>query len=274
MSFVCKGGECDKTITAKEPSIQCEACGEWYHPNCQGLCKGAFEAIAEYELLWICMTCRDRLTDTLDLGKRIDKRVAEAEKRIIAKVVENKVEAATEIDGKLEAGIKSMETQVMKQMSENSDSLKEVIKTQDQANKVDRTCNVLLHNVPESKSEEPGVRKDHDITKVKDIAHALYGENVECNVQNAFRLGQKAVLEENEVSRRPRLMLVKLETKEQVEKLLSERLSLKDRGYPNIYITRDLPLKEREKQRKLRAELKLKGKDTHKIVRGKVVPKN
>ena len=140
--------------------------------------------------------------------------------------------------------------------------------------KIDRSCNVLLHNIPESESEEPEVRKEFDAMKVKDIARALYGENAQCDIQNAFRLGKKSVADGNIVSRKPRLLLVKLESKEQVEKLLKERFSLKDKGYPNIYITRDLPLEEREKQRKLRAELQQKGRDTHKIVRGKVVPKN
>ena len=34
VSFVCSGGDvaCGKTITSKVPSIQCEACGEWFHP--------------------------------------------------------------------------------------------------------------------------------------------------------------------------------------------------------------------------------------------------
>ena len=280
VSFVCRGGdvECGKTITSKEDSIQCEACAEWYHPECRGLCKGAFDAVAEYDLLWICMNCRERLTDTLNLGERLENRVAEAEKRIIKKVVENKVQAAVEIEEKLEAGIKSMESEVAKQMSETSVSLKEVMKNQDQENKVDRTCNVIIHNLSESEDGEPGIRKDHDVTKVQEIAKALGVESTKCSVQNAFRLGQKTVYnpdsENRDVTRKPRLLLVKLESKEQVGELFKERFSLKDKGFPNIYITKDLPLEEREKQRKLRAELKLKGKDTHKIVRGKVVPKN
>ena len=88
--YVCRGGDdrCDKTITSKEAAIECEACREWYHPNCQGLCKGAFEAVSEYQLLWICMICRERLAESLDLGRRVEMRVAEAEKRVIRRLLE------------------------------------------------------------------------------------------------------------------------------------------------------------------------------------------
>ena len=56
--------------------------------------------------------------------------------------------------------------------------------------------------------------------------------------------------------------------------LYKSRFNLKEKGYPNTYITRDLSLEERERQKKLRQELVQKGKDSHKISGGKVVPKN
>ena len=211
--------------------------------------------------------------ETLDIGKRVEMRVAEAEKKIIEKVVETRKQAAADIDCKLEAGIKNMETKVAKQMSETSDSLKDAMKSQ-QVDKVNRSCNIILHNIEESVSDEPGVRKEHDVSKIKEIAQALGIDRNQCNIQNAFRLGKKAVSEDHVVTNKPRLLLVKLETKDQLETPMKERFTLKERGYPNIYVTKDLPLEERERQRKLRAELQEKGKDTHKIVRGRIVPKN
>ena len=64
-------------------------------------------------------------------------------------------------------------------------------------------------------------------------------------VQNAFRLGKKTANEEHVIVRNPKLLLVKLKSKDQVEKLI-ERLKLKVNGFPNTYITRNLPLEERE----------------------------
>ena len=58
-----------------------------------------------------------------------------------------------------EACIKILESQVIKQMSEISDTLKEVVKRNEHETKVDRSCNVLLHNIPESDSDKPEIRK-------------------------------------------------------------------------------------------------------------------
>ena len=73
---------------------------------------------------------------------------------------------------------------------------------------------------------------------------------------------------------RPRLLLVKFEKKEDADMLFKNRFGLKDKGYPNTYINRDMSLEERLRQKKLGEELIQKGKDMHKISRGKVIPKN
>ena len=65
-------------------------------------------------------------------------------------------------------------------------------------------------------------------------------------VKNAFRLGKKTANEEHVIVRNLRLLLVKLQSQDQVEKLIEERLKLKVNGFPNTYITRNLPLAERE----------------------------
>ena len=55
--------------------------------------------------------------------------------------------------------------------------------------------------------------------------------------------------------------------------LMKRRTQLKDVGFPNVYLTKDLSPEEREAQKKLRQELEEKGKETHKIFRGKVLPR-
>ena len=68
-------------------------------------------------------------------------------------------------------------------------------------------------------------------------------------------------------------MMIKLKRKEDADLMFSLRLRLKHVGFSNIYLTRDLPPEEREAQKELRAEWTRKGKDTHQIFRGKVVPR-
>ena len=70
------------------------------------------------------------------------------------------------------------------------------------------------------------------------------------------------------------VLLVRLEKKEHADLLLKMRFNLREAGFVNIYINKDLPREEREKERLPRQELKEKGKDTHVIFRGRVVPRH
>ena len=98
-------------------------------------------------------------------------------------------------------------------------------------------------------------------------------------VVKAFRLGQKAESRENDGSedaspqRKGRLMLVKFASKEDAAALFEKRFTLKDVGFPNVYLNKDMSKEEREIQFKLRQELRAKGKSTHKIFQGSVIPR-
>ena len=93
-------------------------------------------------------------------------------------------------------------------------------------------------------------------------------------VENVIRLGRRQENGDGTMDdRKPRLMLIKLRDQSDVELLLKNRWSLKDRGFANTYLTSDLPPVEREARRKLSLELAEKGKETQVIFRGKVVPR-
>lgn len=152
---------------------------------------------------------------------------------------------------------------------ESSTELKKTV----QEKNIDRSKNLIIHNIPESDSADPKVRTDHDLKELTKIVHSLCGEGDAAKIARSFRLNRRQHAESHEIDRRPRLLLVKLETAEDAESLLMKRFGLRDAGYPNVYITRDLSKEEREKQWKLREELKKKGRDTHKIFRGRVIPR-
>ena len=89
-----------------------------------------------------------------------------------------------------------------------------------------------------------------------------------------FRLGKKQVAEgASAANPKPRLMMIKLKDRDLVNQLIKRRTQLKEVGYPNVYLTKDLSPEERAAQKKLREELLQKGKETHTIFQGKVVPK-
>lgn len=106
-----------------------------------------------------------------------------------------------------------------------------------------RKLNVVVHNLPESESDNQAV---DDAAKFQNIIK----EELKLIVKStkAFRVGKRG--------ERPRLLIVSLEnmeTKLEVLKLASQLR--KSPTWSNIYVTKDMTWKEREELRKAKAEL-------------------
>ena len=131
-----------------------------------------------------------------------------------------------------------------------------------------RKKNIVIHNLQESRLDDPEERKQEDKKSVSFMMSALFGEHHKIRADRVIRLGKR-----DTSSSKPRLLLVTVEDRDQVDQIYTNRFGPKEAGLENIYITRDLPPAEREKQRKLRKELAEKGKGTHCIFRGSVIRK-
>ena len=175
------------------------------------------------------------------------------------------------MDQKVVDELKIIETNVTKEIGRSSDSVKKVVAEQER--KVDRSHNVIIHNVPES--ENVNNSREDDLMIVKEMTEAICGKDSGVKVEKVFRLqGNSSAVISSKRLTRPRLLLVRFEKKEHAELVLKRRFGLRDAGFPNKYINKDLPREQREAERKLRQELKEKGKDAFKIFRGRVVPRD
>ena len=269
-TYQCKGGDgklCGRTLGKNEDAIQCEGCCNWFHPNCQGLSAEAFKAIGRHDLFWVCQACRKGFKETVNLGKVLA-RVEQAEKNIVDSI--NKESRKSVSEKGLEEKINMIETKVVEKLSEQK---KEIIQSSDRIQKIvqekkeEREMNLIIHNIPESDSAEPDVRKDFDLAQFQAMSQALVGEDTRVEVEKIFRLGKK------DSSAKPRLMLVKLKKQSDANNLYRKRFKLTEVGFKNRYITRDLSPEERIRQKELREELKSKGRDTHRIFRNRVIPR-
>ena len=160
-------------------------------------------------------------------------------------------------------------------LNKQGSSTKNIIKlVETKFEKGKRENNIILHNIKESTADDPKVRVDHDRAEFAKVVSALSGDHDKVEVEKIFRLGKRpeGTTAEN-VRPKPRLMLIRVKNKEHVDALIKQRTQLKEKGFPNVYLTRDLTPEEREVQKKLRAELEEKGKDSHVIFRGKVIPR-
>lgn len=115
------------------------------------------------------------------------------------------------------------------------------VQLEQEREKESRKCNVLLGNIPEVVSETFAAVEG----KVEDVFRDHL--NIACSPNRVRRLGKKQ-------EGKNRLILVKLQTKEDKVKVLRAARALKDTG---IFLMEDLSKAERERRRRLVAEMKI-----------------
>ena len=141
--------------------------------------------------------------------------------------------------------------------------------------KKSRDCNLILYNVPESTKTVSRDRMDEDGS----YCEKLFTEGVLVNrkdftITDIIRLGKRG---ENE---RPRPILVKLQSGREKWNILKNARNLRKcthNGMNTISIAPDLTIREREQDKKVRNELKIKkenGENDWFIKNGKLVKKN
>ena len=299
---ICKGGpgapSCGKPVT--ETSIKCRKCQEDYHPMCQMVPVGAVAAVNKFPMLyWFCSSCCISISSESVNGDKsiqaLSKQIQDVEKRVLGaldtsntkseKVVdqgkklesklnlmEDKVKELKDLQAKVDKVLHEQSAAVPKYVSEIQRSAQKIQKfVIDKEDKENRENNILIHNIPECSSESPEVRKKYDSDSFVNIVCALFGGHQDMKVKNVYRLGKRQTTSGGSFEPKPRLLLVKLERKEDVDELLRKRWNLNKVGFSNIYLTRDLAPEERQAELALRQELRQRGKEQYKIFRGKVV---
>ena len=235
--------------------------------------------------------CPEKKHDELE--KKIGTKMEEVLKQI-EETVNNKMNRQQEI---VEAALKTQEKMVeqsAKAQNEDKKSYAEIAKElkdipryteeirestknfftsymEQKEDKERRQNNLLLHNVRESQDHDPQQRKTHDTAQFGEVISALLGDvnRPHIEVDKIYRLGKRKEEEDS----KPRLLLVRLKNKEHVDIMLKKRKLLRTNspGLGPVFLTPDLTLEERKRAQELKQELEEKGKETHRVFRGKVV---
>lgn len=198
----------------------------------------------------------------------------------VVKVVEHSIKKQTEIKDSYASIVQGTCDKVVKSVNKlqvtppaapplniGSQAAKEIAGMFDSfTDKERRKCNVVVHNLPEDPSQEHVERTKRDIQKFSEILRHELKLNVK--VTRAFRAGKVQ-------PGKHRLLIVSLDSVEaKIELLkLARQLRTSD-NWSNLYISPDLPFKEREVNRKLREELKARknaGETNLYIWKGKIV---
>ena len=299
-SYICKGrnknGVCNKMVTiTKQRGLKCEICRRWFHPVCAGMSADGHQAVVDHNLMWMCTDCRDsipkfrqviadkhspnnenkllnELNNKVDMLHEEVKKVAASdglEEKINQKIIsiEKSVNELAMQQAKVECSIGEHRDSVraMPKLSEeirhSADEIKNLVQTKD---KVDREYNIIIHNVPECDSQDIAERRKYDIDSFYNIATSLLRDATDVEVMDTTRLGKTTGESEGQKSK-PRLILAKLRRRDHVDMLIGKRTKLKDVGFPNIYLTKDLSPEDRAIQRSLRQELLKKGRHSQDI---------
>ena len=121
----------------------------------------------------------------------------------------------------------------------------------EQQEKERRQLNIVVHNIEESLSDSPQVRKQDDIKKVTSIVDKYLA--VKCSVTNAVRLGKR------QQGAKPRLLKITLASTQEKNSILRNKIQLCKEDNPQeikkIFITPDLTPVEQKKNKNLREEL-------------------
>ena len=253
-----------------DESIFCEGdCDSWVHRRCIGLPKRVLIQHKTTNNPFFCPTCRFNKYDLLisDMKSTIaslEQKVSDLEKKNATLTTKppppshNSTSIAT----------KDNATNSKQDATPNS-NIQEVVASfiNEEKEKAKRRLNLMIHNVPESPSEDGLTRKKHDVDFVTKMCQTQLSTKVVLN--KAYRLGKKGV--------KPRLLKVSLSSDAEKAAILKNSTKLRNQdaspAYKGIFITPDLTPKEQEHNKQLRVELKERnrGGREFQIKNGKIV---
>ena len=193
---------------------------------------------------FICKTCRKVVT-------KIKTGMKDLENRVLALEIERdglvaKVEAMEAKVGKCEGGIKVVEGDLVKAKEEVKKEVKNDLREMEE-----RSEKVVVYGLEEGMSEDGNVRKEEDLTKMKDLMKEseLEGNGQEMKV---FRARKKRD------DGKPRPMVVTISDAETREKILSNarRLAKKGDEWKKVFVAPDMTWEQREEAKKQETKLR------------------
>lgn len=258
---------CAEEVEEGHKSVMCQKCNQWTHQLCANLNNQEMKALEKgrHNIMWFCNACTAEVVKFLKgVPTHSTERKAHVDSVGLQEVV-MKLDHVAETMNKMAEQMAKRE-KVFESVVERK--VNQYMEEKDE--KVKRECNIILHNIQESVSDDTEERKRYDASSVDDVLDYLEIA-VPQEAMKPVRLGKK-----NADSDKPRLLKVTLDSIETKKQVLSKAKTLKNSSRSDlqkVYVSPDLTPKEREANRKLREELKVrrdKGDDVM-IRNGKVI---
>ena len=209
-----KKQDSEKCITCKElvtdsDVIECQWCQKWEHKVCAKLSDNDFILLGRTSdrIRFYCSLCAPRVDVVLKFfdifyEKQIciDARLQGIETQLaeLSGLQQVQVPALSKQSNSENMQIDQSPTDqseahitntTQPTSNELSNAVKSVINEEKERNR--RKLNLIIHNIPESEAEAPGIRKEEDTKQITDVFRKQL--KVEANVSSIVRLGKKVV---------------------------------------------------------------------------------
>lgn len=271
--------ECNRRVGEKDEGVQCDECEYWYHLRCSKLTKKSYtilQTVEDFE--WRCLVCKKKAKTIREISINLsvdNKRLAKENTLLLERmaILDNKIKGLKEEIKKEVLG--DLKLEIVKEVR---DSVKEALSfVKEKENRLQRENNLVFYNMKESQKTEGKEREEDDRALCQRIInHCMKGENL--RMAKVIRLG-KIIQERENNPPRPRPLLVKFESTSDRWNLLKNARNMKDisEDLQRVNIAPDLNKEEREKDKKLRDELKHRrdnGERNLIIRKGEIVERN
>ena len=255
---------CAEEVEEAQKSVMCQKCYMWTHQSCANLNNQEMKALEKgrHNIMWFCNAC------TAEVVKILKGMPTQSADRMVDSV------SLQEVVNKLDHVADTL-NKMADQMAKRESNLENVIETkvsqymEEKDEKDKRECNIILHNIPESVSDEIDERKRYDASSAEDVLDYLNILTPQDELK-PVRLGKKLDAD------KPRLLKVTLDSSETKRQVLTKAKTLRNSNRSDlqkVYVSPDLTPKEREANKKLRAELKSRRDEGEEVIirNGKIV---
>ena len=221
--------------------IFCEGkCDSWLHRKCAGLPKPIFDSIRLSETPFHCPFCC--LANYECLFNDMKATIASLEHKV-SQLEKNSTPAINTFRSLSNTSNEPHDSTLVTPQTKETlpdNSIQDMVATllNEEKEKEKRRLNIIVHNVPESSSEESLTRKNEDTEFVSKLCESQF--NAKVSIVKAYRLGKKGA--------KPRLLKISLSSVSEKATVLKNCTQLRNRStpppYQNIFISPDLTPKE------------------------------
>ena len=270
---------CKHKVKENQYGVICDGCEKWFHGACQNVSTEEYKYLTLVDvIMWFCSGCKNKYKEMKEENKTLkeENKNLKHENEVLKKRL-TKLEAKVEnieresVDGmkrlwdEVEGRVKHFMTKLHEELREDKQQIISEVREQVMQEVVEREehqrrqKNLVIYGVCESVEDTGRQRENEDI----EFCKRLFDEELNIKyvqIEGIVRLGKKNPGEDNQRSK-PRPMLVKLNGTREKFDILKRGSQLKqsrNTQVQRIVIAPDLTRLERERDKKLREELKEK----------------